>query len=151
MNAGELCQRDVVTVRRQEELATVAKLMRERHVGCLIVVEPMIEQGGERPLGILTDRDIVTTVIARDLDPRSVMVDDVMTRHPVTVPASASVDESLRLMREIGVRRIPVIDEIGRLVGVLTLDDVFDQLAEQLATMAGSIRKELRVERALRP
>src|SRR6187399_1045429 len=83
MNAYELCQRHVVTVRRHEELATAAWMMRERHVGCLVVVEPAGAIGGEKPIGMLTDRDIVTKVIVLDSEPRGVVVDDVMTRHPL--------------------------------------------------------------------
>ncbi len=72
MNAHELCQRNVVTVRRHEELVTAAWMMRERNVGCLVVVEPAGIHGGERPVGMLTDRDIVTAVIASDSDPHGV-------------------------------------------------------------------------------
>jgi CBS domain-containing protein len=151
MNAGDLCHRVVISVRRQEELAAAAKLMREQHVGFLVVTEPMVELSGERAVGVLTDRDIVTAVIARDIDPRAVLVDDVMTREPVGVSQDASVEQSLRKMREFGVRRMPVFDAARRVVGVLSLDDVLDHLAEQLALMAGSIRKEASMERALRP
>jgi CBS domain-containing protein len=151
MNIGDLAQRKTVSIRRHEDLISAARTMREEHVGCLIVTEPMVEQGGERPIGILTDRDIVTAVIARDVDPRAVLVDDVMTREPLVVAAKNSVESALGKMRELGVRRVPVVDDLGRLMGILSLDDVFDYVAEQLATMAGSIRKELRVERALRP
>src|SRR4051812_31558716 len=99
MNAYDLCQRHVVTVRRHEELGTAAWMMRERHVGCLVVVEPAGASGGERPIGMLTDRDIVTNVIVRDLDPREVSVEDVMTRQPMTVSTIASVEECLQRMR----------------------------------------------------
>ena len=85
MNVYELCQRHVVTVRRHEDLTTAAWMMRERNVGCLVVVEPAGAIGGARPIGMLTDRDIVTNVIARGSDPRNLIVDDVMTRHPITV------------------------------------------------------------------
>jgi CBS domain-containing protein len=129
MTALELCQRKVVTVRRHEELGTAAWMMRERNVGCLVVVEPAGALGGERPVGTLTDRDIVTQVIVRDADPREVAVEDVMTRHPVTVPAAATIEDALQKMREGRVRRVPVVDERGRLAGILALDDIFDYLA----------------------
>src|SRR3954464_268665 len=102
MNALELCQRHVVTVRRHEELATAAWMMRERNVGCLVVVESAGAIGGERAIGMLTDRDIVTSVIARDCDPHSVIVEDVMTRHPVTVWAHSPVEDALQRMRNGG-------------------------------------------------
>ncbi|MCS6948210.1 MAG: CBS domain-containing protein [Steroidobacteraceae bacterium] len=151
MRAGEFCQRNVVTIRPQEELQTAARLMREKHVGCLVVTQPLVEFGGERPIGIVTDRDIVTTVIARDVDPRSVTVGDIMTREPATVPDDATVEESLRRLRDTGVRRMPVVDKAGCLLGIVTLDDLLDHLVEQLSALAGSIRREQRVERSLRP
>src|SRR5689334_3150159 len=129
MNAHELCQRNVVTVRRHEELGTAAWMMRERNVGCLVVVEPAGIMGGERPVGMLTDRDIVTHVIVREADPRNVSVEDVMTRHPVTVWTTSSIDDALQRMREGHVRRVPVVDERGRLAGILALDDICEYLA----------------------
>src|SRR6185503_4566724 len=99
MNAHELCQRNVVTVRRHEELTTAARMMRERNVGCLVVVEPAGAMRGERPVGMLTDRDIVTAAIARDVDLRGLVVDDVMTLHPVSVASQTPIDEVLLRMR----------------------------------------------------
>jgi CBS domain-containing protein len=141
MNAYELCQRHVVTVRRHEELGTAAWMMRERNVGCLVVVEPAGALGGERPIGMLTDRDIVTQVIVRDTDPREVSVEDVMTRLPVTVPTHASIEESLQRMREGHVRRVPVVDERGRLAGILALDDIFEYLASRAHLFVTPIRR----------
>jgi len=143
MNAYELCQRHVVTVRRHEELATAAWIMRERNVGCLVVVEPAGTIGGEIPIGMLTDRDIVTNAIARDTDPRSLVVDDVMTRHPVTVWANASLDDALQRMRGGGVRRVPVIDDRGRLAGILALDDIFEHMAQRVPFAATPIRRDV--------
>ncbi|MEO8061302.1 MAG: CBS domain-containing protein [Pseudomonadota bacterium] len=145
MNAYELCQRNVVTVRRHEELATAAWMMRERHVGCLVVVEPAGTSGGEKPIGMLTDRDIVTNVIVRGVDPRSLVVDDVMTRHPLTVLTSASYEDALQRMRGAGVRRVPVIDDRGRLAGILALDDIFEHLAQRVPFAVTPIRREARL------
>ncbi|HEU4781223.1 MAG TPA: CBS domain-containing protein [Steroidobacteraceae bacterium] len=131
MNAYELCQRHVVTARRHEELTTAAWMMRERNVGCLVVVEAAGAIGGERVIGMLSDREIVTTVIACERDPRKMLVGEVMIHHPVTVPANATLDEALHRMRQAGVRRIPVVDERGRLAGILALDDIFDFMASR--------------------
>ena len=146
MNAYELCQRHVVTVRPHEELTTAAWMMRERNVGCLVVVEPIGPTGGERPIGMLTDRDIVTTVIARDGDPKALVVDDVMTRHPVTVYGSSGIDDALQRMRNGGVRRVPVVDDRGKLTGILALDDIFEHLSQRAPVAPTPIRRELRME-----
>src|SRR5689334_3179571 len=113
MNAYALCQRLVVTVRRHEELSTAAWVMRERNVGCLVVVDPAGAFGGWRPVGLLTDRDIVTNVFARDCDPRNVIVEEVMTSHPLTVFETTRVEEALQRMRAASVRRVPVVDDRG--------------------------------------
>jgi CBS domain-containing protein len=141
MNALELCQRKVVTVRRHEELATAAWMMRERNVGCLVVVEPAGVLGGERPVGMLTDRDIVTNVIVRQADPRDASVEDAMTRQPVTVAATTSIEEALQRMREGHVRRVPVVDERGRLAGILALDDICEYLATRPFPFVTPIRR----------
>lgn len=90
-------------------------------------------------------------VIARESDPRSFRVGDVMTREPVLAAVDSSVSSALHYMREIGVRRMPVVDSAGRLVGLLSLDEVLDALAQDLRAVANSIRRELKVEHALRP
>jgi predicted transcriptional regulator len=146
MNAYDLCQRHVVTVRRFEELATAAWMMRERNVGCLVVVDPAGAFGGWRAVGLLTDRDIVTQVIAGDRDARTVVVEDAMTRNPITVCASSSIDEALQRMRTAGVRRVPVVDDRGCLTGILALDDIFEHMAQRMPFTAAPIRPELRLQ-----
>jgi CBS domain-containing protein len=151
MNVYELCQRHVVTVRKHEELATAARMMRERNVGCLVVVEAAGAHGGERPIGMLTDRDIVTKAIAGATDLRTIVVDDVMTRHPVIVWSNSTIDEALHRMRNGRVRRVPVVDDRGRLAGILALDDIFENLSQSVPFAATPIRRESRVDLAALP
>ena len=148
MNALELCQRHVVTVRRHEELTTAAWMMRERNVGCLVVVEAAGAMGGERVIGMLTDREIVTAVIAREADPRNLLVSDAMTHHPVTVPANSTLDEALQRMRGAGVRRIPVVDDRDRLAGILALDDIFDFMASRPPFAVSPFRRDRRTDQS---
>jgi CBS domain-containing protein len=151
MNVGELCKPFVVTVREFDDLSRAAHVMRDRHVGYLVVVEPMPLDARLKPIGVLTDRDIVVGVLAKDADIRSLRVGDVMTRQPVVVQEDKSVGSALGEMRRIGVRRLPVVGGSGELVGVISLDDVVDALAKQFGEIAGSIHSELRMEGALRP
>jgi CBS domain-containing protein len=150
MNVGTLCQPNVVTVRPFDDLTVAAKLMRDKHVGYLVVVEPALQEGTMKPVGVITDRDIVIAVVARDVNPQSLRVEEVMTRKPVVADHSDSLPHAVQEMRRIGIRRIPVIGERGELVGVLSLDDVIDALAVQLGDVAGSIRSEQIVERVMR-
>lgn len=151
MNVGQVYQPSAVTVRTFDELTRAAELMRDKHVGYLVVVEPSVGDGLSRPVGVLTDRDIVVTVVARRSDPRTLRVGDVMTQHAVTVTDTDSIDRALQEMRRIGVRRLPVVGRRGELVGVLSLDDVLNVVAGELQNVAGSIRNERQIEGALRP
>ena len=151
MNVAQLCSRNVVTVRKIDEVIAAARLMRERHVGFLVVTEPDFAGTIERPIGVLTDRDIVVSIIARERDPRSLVVGDVMTENPVVLDRFDSIAAAVSEMRRIGVRRMPVTGELGQLFGVLSLDDVLDALAGELHNLAGAVRNEQRIENAMRP
>jgi CBS domain-containing protein len=151
MNIAKLCRRNVVTVKPSDELTSAAEKMREQHIGYLVVVEPVLEGSSYRPIGVLTDRDIVIAVVARGIDPRSLKVGDVMTHKPTVVAVTAALEEALQHMRRLGVRRLPVVDARGQLVGVLSLDEVIDALTGELQDVAASIRNEQRIESALRP
>ncbi|HUI61052.1 MAG TPA: CBS domain-containing protein [Steroidobacteraceae bacterium] len=151
MQAGNLCVREVVTVDPGETLTQAAHLMRQHHIGLLVVVEADGAGPDLQVIGVLTDRDIVTAVIARKVDLDAVFVADVMTRCPLLVSEASSLDSVLYQMREAGVRRVPVVGFRNELVGVLSLDDVLDEMARMLADVAGAIRRGRRVERTVRP
>ncbi len=151
MDIESICQRSVITVRHSDDLTTAARLMREKHIGYLVVVEPDLVTGGERPIGVLTDRDIVIAVVAGGADPAVLRVGDVMTQQPITVAAAESIGAALKIMRRIGVRRLPVVGSLGDLAGVVSLDDIVNHLAGELQDVAGSIRNQRRIEDALRP
>jgi CBS domain-containing protein len=150
MNAGSVCKRGVVTVAPMDDLVAAAHLMREKHVGYLIVSEASGPHQGSRVVGVLTDRDIVVAVLAQEVDAHALKVGDVMTRDPLLIEEGQSIEAVLRHMREAGVRRVPVVDRSGALTGVLSIDDVLERIAEQLINIAGSIRNEQRMERAVR-
>ena len=140
MNTGEICNREVVFAYRHTSLADAAKLMRERHVGSLVVI---VDRLSERvPVGMITDRDLTVAVIAKGLDARTLNVGDVMSTDLVTVREQDSVTEALRLMRERGVRRLPVLTRSGALAGLVTIDDVLDIVAEQLGDLVHAIEHE---------
>jgi len=151
MNAGSVCKRGVVTVAPTDDLIAAAHVMREKHVGYLIVSEASAPADrSKRIVGVLTDRDIVVAVLAQEVDAHSLKVGDVMTRDPLLIDEAQSIESVLRHMREAGVRRVPVVDRSGALSGVLSIDDVLERIAEQLLNIAGSFRNEQRMERAVR-
>jgi CBS domain-containing protein len=150
MNIGEICRRRVATVQRGEDLSAAARLMREHHVGFLVVVESASRAGASRVVGVITDRDLVVSVVARDLNARDFRVEDVMTREPVTARERDTMEYALAEMHRLGVRRLPVVDDCGALAGIVSLDDIVAQLARQLNDVSGSIRVEGQVEREIR-
>jgi CBS domain-containing protein len=129
-------------------LPEAAKLMREHHVGSLVVV---VDRLSERvPVGMLTDRDLAIAVLAKEVDARTLAVRDVMSTELFTVREQDSITDALRLMRERGVRRVPVLTHSGALAGIVTIDDVLDILAEELADVVHAIERERVRETRLR-
>ena len=150
VNVGQICNRNPITVRRTDELIRLAQLMREKHLGYLVVVEPNADQS-LRPVGVVTDRDIVISVVAAGSDPGTLCAGDIMTEQPQIIGAEEPLENALRQMRRIGVRRLPVVGQRGDLVGVLSLDDILEVLAGELQSVAGSVRNERLIEGSLRP
>ena len=148
LNAGRICSHDLQTVTRQHDLVQAAQLMREHHVGALVVVENTNSQ--RRAIGLLTDRDIVTAVIANGLQPAVLQVGDVMSRRLVTVREDASVVDLLRSMRNHGLRRLPVLDAQDHLIGMVTRDDVIEVLAQALELAASVVPASAARERQMR-
>jgi CBS domain-containing protein len=146
MTAGELCIREVVIVRREQSIIEAARLMREHHVGDLVIIE---EEDGQRiPVGILTDRDLVVGVLALDLDHlHTLAVGDVVIADLVTAREEESYADVIKRMRSFGVRRIPVVNEKGGLEGILSMDDLLGQISEELSDLAGLIAREQDRER----
>ncbi|MEX2199233.1 MAG: CBS domain-containing protein [Burkholderiales bacterium] len=145
MAIGELCSREAVFVKPNESCALAAQLMREQHVGSLVVVR---EEGARRvPAGIITDRDLVVGVMALGLDAGKTTVEAVMRPEVAVVREGEGVGRAIALMREQGVRRLPVVDAAGSLVGVLAADDLIELFGEEMAGLAAVVALGPRRER----
>jgi CBS domain-containing protein len=148
MAVGEICNREVVIAKKAFSVVDAAQLMRQHHVGDLVVVE---ERNGRRhPVGIVTDRDIVVEVVAAGVNPDALKVGDIMGPEVATVRESEGLFEALRYMRDKGVRHMPVVDRDGGLVGILTLDDLLSLLAEEMTELAKLVSHERQREAASR-
>jgi CBS domain-containing protein len=149
MAIGEICNREVVIAEKALSVREAAHLMRNHHVGDLVVVE---ERGGRKhPVGIITDRDIVVEVVAPGVNPEALTVVDIMGAELATVRENEGVFEALRYMRSKGVRRMPVVDGDGGLVGIVTLDDLLSLLAEEMTELAKLVSHERQREATARP
>ena len=145
MNAGEICNREVVIVNRESSIQEAAVLMRKHHVGDVVVVEE--RHGLRTPVGILTDRDIVIEIVAQNLKADEIQVGDTMSFDLLTATEEDEILETIKRMRGKGVRRIPVVNSAGGLEGIIAVDDLVDLLAEQMTDLVGLITTEQRHER----
>lgn len=149
MTVGEICNRNVVVAPKTEMIVDAAKRMRTGHVGDVVVIEN--RNGRHFPIGIVTDRDIVISVVAGD--PEHIlylMVSDVMSDDLVTAREHDSIESALKMMEEHGVRRLPIVDAEGTLVGILTLDDILQYLTGQQSELVALVAREQRRERQYR-
>ena len=149
MPIGEVCNKEIITVQSEDSVLNAAKLMRQNHVGDVLVVEN--RNGINIPIGIVTDRDLVMEIMAPELDASVITVGDIMAPEFTTVKESAGLFEAIQHMRNMAVRRLPVVDESGQLVGIITLDDLLVLLADELHALARLVTREQQKEIHTRP
>jgi CBS domain-containing protein len=137
MSVGRICIREVDTAEPSESVQTIARRMNDRNVGTLVVIDDEC-----RPTGIVTDRDLVVEVLARGRDSVQTTVGDVMTLGPRTVDENTPIEMALAAMRAGPYRRLPVVDRSGKLVGLVSVDDVLGLLAEELSEIGTLVRRE---------
>ena len=140
MPIGEICSREVIIVQRETPVQEAAQLMRQHHVGALVVVEEV--SGKRMPVGLITDRDLVVEVLATQLDAKAITVGDIMLPELGSVQENGGVFETIQFMRAKAVRRLPVVDGQGALIGIVALDDLLTLLAEELNELAGLVARE---------
>jgi CBS domain-containing protein len=134
MKIGEICTVQTIYCKRDETVQGASLLMRKSHVGDLVVVD---EPDGSRiPIGIITDRDIVVSVIALGLDPASLLVGDIMSDDLLTASEDDDVYETIERMRFRGIRRVPVVNLGGGLIGIVSVDDLLEFLAEEMSELS---------------
>ena len=148
LTAVDICKRQVTVGYRQTSLVAAAQLMREDHVGCVVVVDD--ENGSRHVCGLITDRDIVMSVVATGLDPEPLLLEDIMSEHVATAHETDSLLDLMRRMREQGVRRMPVVGLQDELMGIVTMDDVLKILAQEMNALVGAMGAGIRQERAQR-
>ena len=144
MAVREYCNRTVVTISGEETVIRAAQVMREKHVGDVVVVEE--KDGKHFPKGLLTDRDIVIELIAESVNLEKVSVSDAMSSDLLVLAEGMEIDNAVSVMADRGVRRAPVVDEEGALTGILTLDDILESLVERLVNLSQLIYREQRQE-----
>jgi len=130
MKAGEFCNREAVVCEKDATILDVARLMRRHHIGDVIITETRDDQ--RVAVGIITDRDIVVELLAEEVDLDAVTVGDVMSFELLAVDEDDDLFSAIKLMRNRGIRRLPVVNKQGGLAGILVVDDLIELLTEQL-------------------
>jgi CBS domain-containing protein len=142
MNVGTLCSRHPVSVLASAPLSEVARLMRDEHVGAVVVVRG--EPARPQVCGIITDRDIVHAQLRRTADLSSLSAEEAMTRDPLVLGEDETVDGAIAHLRARAVRRAPVIGADGALTGLISTDDLLVHLAGKLIGSAGIVAQQIR-------
>ena len=138
MSLETLCRREIVCVDVNTIILEATELMEEMNVGSVVVIQ------NDRPVGIVTDRDVVLRVVNKKLDPAAVKAGDIMSLEVVTLKQSTGLYEALEQIKESGsrVRRFPIVDENGAIKGIITLDDVIYLLGKEMADVSSIIESE---------
>lgn len=134
----------VITVEGSSSVQAAAALMRNHNIGDVIVVKN--ELTGPKPVGILTDRDIVVSTVAVGVPPETVTVADIMTPAVEVVNAEDDLDHVVKVMKQRGIRRLPIVDSKGTIVGILSYDDLLEHFAEEFGDLIAVNRKQRKVE-----
>jgi len=137
MSVGRICMRSVDTAEARESVVEAARRMRERQVGTLVVIDE-----AAHPMGLVTDRDIAMRIVAAGSEGSRTAVADIMTPMPTAVLEDASIESALGTMRMGRMRRLPVINGSGTLVGIVSLDDILALLAEEFSLIGGLLARE---------
>jgi CBS domain-containing protein len=148
MQIGQCCNRTVAVARPHTAVTEAARMMRELHVGTIVVVQD--GNGINEPVGLVTDRDLVVEVLADDVDPDTVALADIMSDGISTAGVDDELFDTLERMRELGIRRMPVVEASGNLVGIVSMDDILALFSEGMNDITQLIRREVTEEAVTR-
>jgi len=145
MNIGELCSRDLVSAPADTSLLEVAQLMRDEHVGIVVITKSPADEAVAA--GVITDRDVAFTALERAGEIAGLCAGEVMRLDPLVLCEDDSVETAIHRLLERGVRRAPVVTRSGSLVGMVSTDDLFAHVAGELAALARLFERQPGQER----
>ena len=137
-----------MTIEKSAPVVRAAKLMRQFHVGCVVVVADGVQP--LQPVGVVTDRDLAIEILAQEVPAETVIVGDVMGAELLTVREEDGIWETIMRMRAVGVRRLPIVSRHGELVGILTMDDLLQFIVGELSDLVKLVRREQKREEVAR-
>ncbi len=141
MSIKDICGRQVVTATKDASVNEVAKLMKKHNVGNVVIIDNQVTTN--KPVGILTDRDITMKIVAEDVDARQISAGDIMAENLLLLHGNQSINEAIDMMCAKGVRRAPISDDTHKIIGIASIDDLFILLAEEMGSLSKLIRKQV--------
>ncbi len=136
VSVGEVARRDVITGSPTETAVEIAYKMREHGIGSVVIVNEKDE-----PIGIVTERDLVIKVVSQGKNPDEVIARDIMSQPVITVEEDMEVNEAVKLMVDKGIRRLPIVDDNGKLIGIVTMQDILQVEPYLVATIEEKMKK----------
>jgi len=140
MKVRELCTLNTQVIEKSETAQAAAQAMQEAKVGSLVVIDML--PNGDIPIGIITDRDIAMKVAVHDVRPSMLLVEDFVSDNLLTVKEKEDVYDVLGKMRQKSVRRVPIVDKEGFLIGIISIDDILNFMVGELKEMTDIMKKE---------
>jgi CBS domain-containing protein len=137
MSLRAFCHKRVVTISPERSIAEACWVMKDKNIGCLVV-----ENHGKL-CGILTDRDIALKVTGEDKEPLTTMVEEVMTRDPVRISVTRNVQDLVSLMHAQHVRRVPIVDGLDTVLGMVTMDDLIALLGDEMSELGKTVSEAI--------
>jgi CBS domain-containing protein len=135
----DICNTNVYTISPSSSVADAAKMMYEKHVGVLFVVESL--KNG-KPIGIISDRDIITKVMAKNKPPTTT-VNDVMSTELVLAQDTDGIQDTIAKMKDKSIRRIGIVNGEGQLYGVISADDLYELLSKEFHELASISHRQI--------
>lgn len=133
MALSDFCKGPVITASPEQNVLHAATLMRDKKIGSVVITKD------ERPIGILTDRDIVMRLMTDSKEAFNTKIQEVMTKNPYVVPEGIGIWELIKMMKKYAVRRFPVVSGEGKIVGMITMDDLIELMGEELSDLGHTI------------
>jgi len=148
MTVSDYCERNIALLTRDASLQEAAMMMRIHHLGEVIVIDKL--NGKNIPVGVVTDRDLVIEIMALEVDVEQISVGNIMSLELITVRQDNNLSDTLDIMQQHGVRRLPVIDNSGSLLGVINIEVILKVLCQDLSKMLTLFNNERDNEKILR-
>lgn len=148
MSVGQHCDKKMSLLAQDASILEAAQVMRKNHVGEVVIVEQQADK--TIPVGIITDRDLVIEIIAMEIDLEQINVGSIVCFEIITVSKDTSLTKALEIMQLHGVRRAPVVDGNGALMGLISIESILKVLSQDMAKILKLFNTERRIEKKLR-